>query len=83
MGFLLLLINLYTLVLLARCVFSFFTLREGSPMASVYDVCYTLTEPVLAPIRSLIGNVSAGGMGLDISPIILMVALTVLASIIR
>ena len=44
-------------------------------MAAIARVFYALTEPVLAPIRSVIPPVQMGGMGLDLSPMIVFFAI--------
>ena len=41
----------------------------------VGDFLYRITEPALAPIRRLIGQVIPGLRGIDISPIVLILAL--------
>ncbi len=81
MGLIVLLLNLYGLVLLVRVVLSFFPVTEGTATASIYDVCYTLTEPVLAPIRSVIGPVDVGASAFDLSPIVVFVAIAILSRI--
>ena len=69
------LINLYTLVLLLRVVMSWFPPSSSqSPMASVQMWLYKLTEPVLAPIRRTLPPMG----GLDLSPMLLLIALQIL-----
>ena len=62
--------QLYLLVLLARVVLSWFPISSGSAMSTVFNVLYRLTEPVLGPLRRILPPVGLGGMGLDLSPII-------------
>lgn len=81
MGFVLFLLQVYLLILLARSIFSYFPVSEGTPAAKVYDVIYALTEPVLAPVRSLIGPVELGGMAIDLAPLVVMVAIIVLSRV--
>ena len=76
-----LLLDLYLLVIIARSVFSFFQVREGTFVAKVYDVIYAITEPVLAPVRSVIGPVDFGGMGIDLSPMVVMLAIIIITRI--
>ena len=38
---------------------------------------YALTEPVLAPLRAVLPPVQMGGMGLDLSPIIVLLVLQI------
>ncbi|MGH9165237.1 MAG: YggT family protein [Acidimicrobiales bacterium] len=65
-----LLIQLYVVALFGRIVLSWFPISPSSPMASVFSVLYAVTEPVLAPVRRLLPPVGVGGMGFDLSPLI-------------
>ena len=67
-----LLLNLYLVALFARIILSWFPISPDSPMAPVFSFLYTVTEPVLGPIRRLLPPVGVGGMGLDLSPIIVV-----------
>ncbi len=64
------LLSVYLVVLFGRIVLSWFPLAPDGPMASIARVFYALTEPVLAPIRAVIPPLQMGGMGLDLSPMI-------------
>lgn len=67
-------VNLYFVILLARVLLPFFGI---SPYHPVMQVIFQLTEPVLAPIRSVLPR---AGM-FDFSPMVAMIILTVLQSI--
>ncbi len=62
-------------VLVARVVMSWFPVAPGSPFATIYGILYSVTEPVLGPIRRAIPPMGMGGMGLDLSPLIVFMAL--------
>ena len=64
------LLSLYLIVLFARVIFSYFPVTPGSPLESINAVLRALTEPLLGPLRRAIPPVRAGGMGLDLSPLI-------------
>lgn len=55
-------LNIYSLIILARALLSWFNLN---PSNGIYYVLLRLTEPVLGPIRRLIPL-----QGIDISPVI-------------
>jgi len=75
MGILGTLINLCTIVLLLRVVMSWFPPSSSqSPMASAQMWLYKVTEPVLAPIRRTLPPMG----GLDLSPMLLLIALQIL-----
>ncbi len=64
-------VDTYMLVLLARVVMSWVQLDPyRNP---VVRVLYSITEPVLAPIRSALPAVG----GLDFSPVVVMVVLSI------
>ena len=69
------LLQLYIFVIFVRVVLSWFPISPDSPIASVYRLVYAITEPVLGPIRRVMPSVGFGGMGLDLSPIIVLLAL--------
>lgn len=78
-----LLINLYMLVIFARIIMSFVVAGSpptpGTAFAQIVDGLVRVTEPVLAPVRAMIPPVRMGGMGFDLSPIVVIVVGTLLA----
>jgi YggT family protein len=79
------LIRLYTLVVIARIVMGmvieFGRIPWGHPVRRIGDILGMAVDPVLRPIRNLIPGVPMGGMTLDLSPIILIVGLGIIARI--
>lgn len=71
------LINLYVLVIFARSILSFFPIRYDSPLAPVVRFLHQITEPVLAPIRRMLPPMG----GLDLSPLVVIIGLQILASV--
>ena len=65
------LIDLYSIVVLAAVVMSWVRVDPRSPLARIV---YRLTEPALAPLRRAIPPIG----GLDLSPIVLLFGLRVL-----
>ena len=64
--------NLYLLAIFARIVVSWFPVQPGTTFASIVSFLYTITEPLLGPLRRAIPALRMGGMGLDLSPIIVV-----------
>ena len=62
------LLNLYVIVVFARILLSWFTLQEGGVGAQLFSVTYTLTEPVLGPLRRSIPAVGV----FDLSPLVVI-----------
>lgn len=65
------LVDLYSLVVLAAVVMSWARVDRKHPLA---EIVYSLTEPILAPIRQLLPAVG----GLDFSPMVVLLALRAL-----
>lgn len=58
------LLNAITLVFVARAILSWFPIGYDSPVRPVSDFLHRVTEPVLAPIRSVLPPL--GGIDLSI-----------------
>jgi len=77
-------ITLYIYVIIASAIFSWLIAfnvvnTQNKFVYTVYDILNRLTEPALAPIRRFMPNLG----GLDLSPIILLLALIFVQNFIR
>ncbi|HEV8682824.1 MAG TPA: YggT family protein [Actinomycetota bacterium] len=72
------LLTIYWLVLFVRIIFSWFPPPTAGPGRAIFEVIYDLTEPILGLVRGLLPAIRMGAMGLDLSPIIVFVAIAVL-----
>jgi YggT family protein len=70
-SFLARLIDLYSLVLLAAVILSWIRVDRRNPLVTIVR---GLTEPVLGPIRAVLPSMG----GLDLSPMVLLLALQIL-----
>lgn len=65
---------IFLLAVFVRIVMSWLTMwyrpTPGTAYAQVYDFFESVTEPVLAPVRAMLPPMRMGGMGLDLSPIV-------------
>jgi YggT family protein len=75
-------LQVYALVVFARIVFEWIPISFDHPLARVRSVLRSLTEPLLRPLRALIPPIRMGGVGLDLSPLVLVLALSVLGGVI-
>jgi YggT family protein len=80
-------LGLAQLVLLARLVVDWAGLLAGPPAhgsirARATQGLYAVTEPVLAPVRRLLPPLRFGGVGIDLSFILVFVVLSVVRSIV-
>jgi YggT family protein len=62
------LLNLYVFCVIGRILLSYFPIAPGGPLAGVAGFLYSITEPVLGPIRNLLPSV---GM-FDLSPMVVI-----------
>lgn len=53
------------------------------PVRKLYEFLNRLVEPMLAPIRRVVPPVRMGGSSLDLSPLILIIGIQILANILR
>lgn len=74
-------LQLFLLCLLGRIVLSWFPPSGGGAMETVRSVLYTITEPVLAPVRSILPPVRLGGIGLDLSVTIVFILVLVVLGV--
>jgi YggT family protein len=72
----------FLLAVLVRIVMSWFPLDPDGFGATVYRGTITVTEPLLGPIRRALPMVRIGGMGLDLSPIVVIFGVQILLRLI-
>ncbi len=67
--------TLFTYIVVARSVASFFPIRPGSPFVQIVGLLHQATEPVLAPVRRVLPPMG----GLDFSPLVVIIGIQVIA----
>jgi YggT family protein len=75
---LLVVLQVYLFVLIARALLSWFPLRPGTALATVRSGLVTVTEPVLAPVRRVIPR---AGM-FDLSFLVVFFGISILRQVI-
>lgn len=70
--------QIFLLCLLGRIVLSWFPPSGPGPIETVRDLLFRVTEPVLGPVRRLLPTARIGGMGLDLSPLVVFLAIEIL-----
>lgn len=79
MGVICWLLRAYWFVLLAHVVFSWVP-RPPEPILPLVRGVRSLVEPVAAPLRRVIPPLNLGGIGLDLSILVLFFAVVILQS---
>jgi YggT family protein len=74
-----LLLQAATLILFARIILEWIPVSPDHPVVRLRSTLRLVTEPILAPVRRLIPPVRAGGMALDLTPLIVILLLSILA----
>lgn len=69
------LVQIYTIAIFARIILSWFPIPSEGVFAGIYQFLLVITEPVLGPVRRILPPIGVGGMGLDLSPIIVVLVL--------
>ena len=74
------LLGLYLIALFARIILSWFPSRGDGPMATIQSALFTITEPVLGPLRRVIPPVGGASFRIDLSPLIVFFGLQIVLS---
>ena len=77
-------VQAYVVVLFIRAILSWFPVHPGTTLGSAVRLLDVVTEPVLRPVRALIPPIRAGGTGIDLSFIVvILVAQIVVIPLLR
>lgn len=74
------LLQAFVLLLLARVILEWVRLPDEHPVGRVRRVLRRITQPVLAPVRALVPPVRLGSVAVDLSPIIVILLVNLLAA---
>jgi YggT family protein len=74
------LLLIYQLAVVARIILEYIPVSSDHPLARVRSGLRAVTEPVLAPLRRIIPTVRMGSVGLDLSPLVLLVGINLIAA---
>ena len=77
MGLLGTLLQLYIYAIIGRIILSWFPIQPGGLMAQAFSFLYSVTEPVLGPVRRAIPPI---GGAFDVSPLILIIGIQIIGS---
>ena len=75
-------LSLYLVFVFARILLSWFPLDPRGAMATVAGFLFTVTDPVLGPLRRAIPPVRLGAAALDLSPLIVILGIYILRGIV-
>lgn len=74
-----LLLQAFAAVIFARVILEWIPVPDEHPVGRVRRWLRVVTQPVLAPIRALIPPLRVGSAAIDLSPVILILLLNLLA----
>lgn len=69
--------------LIVRIILDWVQVPSGHPVGRLRSTLASLTDPLLLPLRKLIPPVRIGAVALDVSVIVLLVALNILHEVLR
>ena len=72
-----LVLNVYYIILIVRIVLSWIP-SVPEPVQPIARGVRAVTDPLLIPLRGVIPSIRMGAMALDVSPIVLFVAIVIL-----
>jgi YggT family protein len=78
MGFICLLLQIYGLVVLAWIILSWVQVSSVHPLGRVQVFLDRIMYPVILPIRRILPPLRLGGVALDLSPLVLLLGLSLL-----
>lgn len=74
-GILCLLLTLYLMAIFARVILSWFPINPHGLVAAAAGFLYTVTDVVLEPLRRNVPILRLGRLGLDLSPLIVILGI--------
>jgi len=77
-------LRIYYFIIFGRIIMSWFMVGGGGDnhvLNLIYEFVYGVTEPVLAPLRSVIPSIKMGMGYLDLSPIVLLILVRILQQV--
>ncbi len=77
------LLYLYSLAVLAWIILSWIRVSSVHPLGKVQSALDKIILPVITPIRKVIPPLRLGGAMLDLSPIVLLIAIGLIRGLVR
>ena len=74
-----LLLQVFSAFLFARVILEWVPVEDEHPVGRLRRVLRTITQPVLAPVRALVPPLRVGSVVVDLSPLIVILLLNLLA----
>ena len=74
-------LQVYYIILIVRIVLSWVP-SVPEPIRPIARAVRAVTDPLLIPLRGLLPSIRMGAMALDVSPILLFVAIVILQSLV-
>ena len=77
------LVQLYIFILFIRIIASWFPVNPFSGIGRALRIVAAITDPILVPVRRLLPPLRVGSGALDLSPLIVFIALEIILSVLR
>ncbi len=66
-------LQIYILCMIGRAILGFFPVSQSGPVATIGNVLFTITEPLLGPLRRIIPRVGMFDLSFLVAVIVLQV----------
>jgi YggT family protein len=76
------LVTIYILLFFVRMVLTWFPIDPSGPMGSINSFLFSITEPLMRPVRNVIPIARVGGVGLDLSSMVVIIGLYIVRAIV-
>ena len=67
--------QIWVVAAIVRAILSWFPVPYGSPAHKANEVLARVTEPLIAPVRRVMPTVNAGGVGIDLSFLVVVLVI--------
>lgn len=74
-------LQLYLIAVFARVLLSWFPFRGDGAMATITGFLYMITDPLIGPLRRRLPMLRLGAVALDLSPMVVIVAILFVRSV--
>lgn len=75
-------LQLFTLLVFLRIILSWFPPTSGGMFATFQRIVFEATEWVMGPLRRVIPPARIGSVALDLSPLVVLIAISILQGVI-
>ena len=81
MGIVCTLLSVYSIAIIARIVLDYIRVPSDHPVGRIRNLLAAVIDPALLPLRRVLPAIPAGHMRIDLSPIVLIIGVSIVQDI--